>query len=444
MSNTTVPKVSLVESIGQIASPASNVITLGMIARSSLANGAVANTIYDIQSLKQAEYYFGSNWSNARNLVPMIKAAFDEGASRVKAISIGEPTTGNHTFLGADADAGATTITVVSGTQLTSGDTIYIGTNSTYDYEEKRTVNGAPSGNVITLNAALTFAHYSGERVQVITPPVSTDYSTAITEMGMDEDKSLVTCELNDDATTVLMKAMCDDSYTNYYTPCVFIRCVDSDINAAAAIVSAGVANDDRVVLLYPTLKDFNGKTLEGNIVSSAVAGAISKNGIPKLNHNYTQLVNFGNVYARITDYDALINGGVTPIELKNSTIRVVRFITTWLLKNGVLDTTWKEAAVRLNVDYMEKTIQNRLQSLYMQKGNTERTREAIKQTIISALQEFEAQEIIKADATRGLVAYKTPVITTDAGDSTKVNAEIQICPTKPLNFITLNFTIYV
>lgn len=141
---------------------------------------------------------------------------------------------------------------------------------------------------------------------------------------------------------------------------------------------------------------------------------------------------------------DALISGGVTPIELKYNTVHIVRFVTTYTTLNGVSDKTWTEASIRLNVDNIEKTLAQRVQGKFLQSGNTPQARLAIKSETIALLNQYVASGVLVADERTGTPAYLDPVVTTDANDNTKVNVDIQLSPGKPLNFISLNFRIFV
>lgn len=147
---------------------------------------------------------------------------------------------------------------------------------------------------------------------------------------------------------------------------------------------------------------------------------------------------------AKIADIDALISGGVTPIELRFNTIHIVRFVTTYTKLNGVPDATWREASIRLNVDNIQKTLAQRVQAKFLQSGNTPQIRLAIKTEAIAALNQYASSGILVADERTGTPAYLEPVVSTDANDNTKVNVDIQVSPGKPLNFISLNFRVFV
>ena len=550
MSNNLVPKVSITEAVSSLATPQDNLVTIGIIWTSQ---SGTANTVYAISSVSQADAIFGTNYANSAYLMPMIRRAFAEGASSVKAVSIGQPTVKHTAALTADAAAGSDSIEVASlvvpasnevqlltpvdiadggtytitvgakttaaiafgasagtittalstatidtvtcvgtmlttmtltysgamagsaqplftvnvasltklgvrviapiitrvhagnsiGTLVTTGDVVYVGTGSTYQFEERRVVLTAAS-TTIKFTEPLTFKHYLGETASNVTEHESTDYAAAITAMEADEGKSIVVCELNDDATALLIANMCKNSYNNYNTPCVYFRgaeLADTEITVADKAVAM---NSDRGFMIYPLLTDFNGKTVTGGEVAAATAGLISGNGVPRLNHNFSEFSGFGGVTAKIADMDGLLSAGVMPIELKYNSIHIVRFVTTWTLLNGIPDYTRQEGAVRLNVDYIEKAVSKMLQTSYLQKGNTSGVRTAISVAVSGLLTKYTTMDILVADALTNTPAFSTPQVTTDANDRTKVNVDVSVSPGRPLNFINLNFKIYL
>jgi len=550
MTNNLVPKVSITEAVASLAVPQDNLAVIGVIWTSEKGT---ANQVYAISSVSQADAIFGSNYSKGAYLVPMIKKAFQEGASYVKAISIGQPvsagvmpiianaeagedeihvtdiaipaanavqlvtptdiadggtftitvgakttaaiaygatgaaitsalstatidtvtcvgtmlTTMTLTFTGALAGAAqplvvldttlltknsvpvlppvVTTTTVGHGasTGYVAGDVVYLGTGNTYQFEERRVVLSASAGT-IKFTEPLTFKHYIGEIISNVTESESTAYVNAITEMEKDEDKSILVCELNDDDTSDLIQTMCLNSYNNYNTPCVYFRGSELADDETSVKAKAIAMNDDRAFMIYPLLTDFNGKTVSGGECAAAIAGAISGNGVPKLNHNFTELTSFGGVVSRITDMDGLISSGVMPIELKYNSIHIVRFVTTNTLKDGIPDFTRQEGAIRLNMDYIEKAISRDIQSKFLQKGNTSQVRGAMQTAITVLLNNYTSMDILIADSITKTPAFRTPIVTTDNEDRTKVNVDIAVSPGRPLNFITLNFKVYL
>lgn len=443
--NTQVPKVTISEIASSLPVPQANQVVIWIIGTSEKGT---ANKVEKITSVSVAESIFGSNVANWATLVSMIKKAFQEWASVVKAVSIGSPTldaatSGSEGALTADSAAGSTTVTVADATIYSADDIVYLWTGSSYD-EEERLVVATGVGSTLTFTTALKFAHYEWELARIITPKVAGDYTNAINALEQDEDKSIVVCENNASATVTAIRTMCDNSAANYNAPCVYIQGCEIGETATTAIAKAAANNDERVILPFPFLTEFNWRITTGWETAAALAGVIAGNGVPKLNHNFSDFTGFWGVSEKISDMDALLNAGITPIELKYSSIHIVRLLTTRTTTSGVPDSTWKEAAVRLNVDFIEKSIAREVQKRYLQKGNTAQVRDSIKETCKSMLDVFATNNIIIADEVTKMPAYSDPVVTTDSVDSTKVNVDMMISPWKPLNFISLNFKVFI
>lgn len=446
MSNNLVPKLTIKESTESLAIPQNWLTVIWIIGTSE---SGTANVVRTISSVYEAEALFGSKTIYGANLVSMIKKAFSEGAALVKAVSIWAPvlasaTSGSQGTLTADSLAGASTVTVASATIYTTGDEVYLGlSNANYDKEEKLIVQSW-SGTTLTFTTPLKFDHYTGEVARIITPKVASDYTSAITAMEQDEDKNIVICESTISAVETAMITMVTNSYNNYNTPCVYIQAPSASDSESSIVTKAQGFNNSNVILVYPLLTEFNGKTSTSGDTAAAIAGAIAWNGVPKLNHNFTDLVSFGGVKSKITNIDSLISWGVTPIELKFSTIHIVRFVTSKTTTSGVPDYTWREGSIRLNVNFIEKEISKSLQMKFLQKWNTSTVREAIKQDIISFLNIYSSNDILVADERTNTPAFRDPVIAIDPSDSSKINVAVQISPWKPLNFIDLSFKVYI
>jgi len=442
MSNNLVPKVIITEAVQSLAVPRDNQVVIGMIGTSATWT---ANTVYNIASVSQADTIFWGNYSYGATLWLMIRRAFAEWASLIRAVSIWQPTTALlwNDIMSANSLAGADTITVVSTAGFTNWNECYIGTGQTYGFEEKRTIL-AVTPTTIQFTAPLTFPHYIGEIAQEVTAKITTDYDLAIQAMLEDEQKTTVVCELNDNATAVKLEQMCIDSRDKYNTPCVYFRGAEATDDATSIIAKAQAQNSDKVIIWYPLLTDFNWKTVTSWEAAAALCWAIAWNWVPKLNHNFTAFDWFGWVVSKISDMDALISAWVTPIELKYSSIHIVRLVTTSTTTNSVPDKTRQEWAVRLNVDFIEKAITKVLQQKFLQQGNTAQVREAMKAEVSAMLQKYAAMDILVADTATNTPAFREPVVSTDPNDNTKVNVDVEIAPGKPLNFISLNFKVYL
>jgi hypothetical protein len=68
------------------------------------------------------------------------------------------------------------------------------------------------------------------------------------------------------------MKTMTENSTFNYNTPCVFIQGPEDSDDEASIISKGNAANNDRIILTYPLLVDFNGKITTGGETAAALA----------------------------------------------------------------------------------------------------------------------------------------------------------------------------
>jgi hypothetical protein len=134
-----------------------------------------------------------------------------------------------------------------------------------------RTVQSVAT-NVVTLTAPLSFDHVAGESATIVTPKVDADYTSAITAMLPDETKNIIVCEMNSDTTASALKTMCDNSASQYNTPCVYFRGALEADTEGTVITKATTLNSKRVVSFYPLLASFNGSTLSGGETAAAIA----------------------------------------------------------------------------------------------------------------------------------------------------------------------------
>lgn len=94
-------------------------------------------------------------------------------------------------------------------------------------------------------------------------------------------------------------------------------------------------------------------------------------------------------------DYDALILGGVTPIESYGGDTVISRGVTTRTMTDGIYDTTFRELTTILIADEVIPGIRTSLADLFRRAKNTAATREAIRTQVILKLEERVMNEII-------------------------------------------------
>lgn len=449
MTNSLVPRVSVNETfIGASSLLGTGTVVVGVIGTSELGP---QNQVIEITSMGAAETIFGANHSFGAELVSMIRIAFSEGAAVVKAVSIGQPTVVESTTIATAVVAGDTTIDIAAAGTIAAGDFLYVGTGQPGDSTEEKVEVVSLAGTVVTVATPFAFPHAIGLTVTKITPKATADYAAAFDAMEIDEGKVLVVCEANDSATIGdentpgTFAYMIEQSTEDKETMTVGIVGAEWSDDETTISAKASTLNNDRIILVYSNPVDYYGRVYTPGETAAAVAGAISRNGVPKLNHNLTQLQTAFGVRSVITDNDLLIQNGITGIRKKRNKVQIVRFLTTRTQDNaGVPSTKWQEGAIRLNVDQIERACQRRIEDKFLQTGNTPEVREAIKQELISVLSQFASEQVLLPHPLTGAPAFTTPQVFTNPTDDTHVICQMQIAVGKPLNFIDLNFRVVV
>ena len=440
MSNLLRPRVFVNESIQELITPGANPLVVGLIGVSEMGT---ANVFQLFDSIADVEAEYGLNTSKGALLVEMARLAFAEGATEVKLCSIDTPTVADTDALTVAPAAGDSSVTVASNTGYAASDVIYIGSgNAGFAFEERRVVTGISGGTIIQFTGdPLQFDHTTSESVFKVTEPVAGDFTTALGKLELDRDAQLVVIQSDNNTINGNLLTSVGNAYNNQNFM-IALRGMARGTTEAASIIQAAVHDSDFMIQIFPTLTDKNGKYLQGFMGASAVCGAISGRGVPGVNFNLLDLESFGGVEAEIADIDALIDGGVTPIELRDNAIRVVRLMTTSLTLESVPSDLLEEGSVRVNVNHIQRTVQRALEKRFLTAGNTPSTREQIRSTVKNLLREFALSEILVTDEVTGTPGFKDPIVKTDSSNRKQVNVEIEIAPTLPLVFIKLNFRI--
>ena len=113
-------------------------------------------------------------------------------------------------------------------------------------------------------------------------------------------------------------------------------------------------------------------------------ARAAAEPGLPGLAARYSE-----------SEIDALVRGGVTPLESAGGTVSVVRGVTTRTKTGSSPDASWRELSTVLIVDDVIPGIRNSLRARFNRTKNTQQTRGAIRSHVIVELENRLAREII-------------------------------------------------
>ena len=156
---------------------------------------------------------------------------------------------------------------------------------------------------------------------------------------------------------------------------------------AAKLVEHAGKLNSERMVLTAP-----------GDVCTAAAAAAVIAGGSdPSVPVNGAVLKGFSSLGASSDDtqIDTLVTGGVTPLEMVNGEVSIVRGITTRTMTGGAADKTWRELTTVMIVDDVIPSLRDSLRARFVRSKNTAQTRAAIRSQVIVELENKRAAEII-------------------------------------------------
>lgn len=158
---------------------------------------------------------------------------------------------------------------------------------------------------------------------------------------------------------------------------------------AAQLIEHAGKLNSERMVLIAP-----------GGVCQAAAAAAvIAGQSDPSVPVNGAVLAGIESLKETYDDtqIDALVRGGVTPLEGNAGEVSIVRGITTRTTTGGAADGTWRELTTILIVDDVIPTLRNALRARFLRSKNTAQVRAAIRSQVILELENKRTREIIES-----------------------------------------------
>ncbi len=159
----------------------------------------------------------------------------------------------------------------------------------------------------------------------------------------------------------------------------------------------AGELNSERLVLVAPGAVDETGNALSGARCAAAAAGVIAGQSDPAAPLGGAVLGGLAGLTVRYSEseIDALVRGGVTPLECGAGQVSVVRGVTTRTKTGGTADATWRELTTILIVDDVIPGIREALRAKFPRAKNTAQSRSAIRAQVIVELEKRVAQEII-------------------------------------------------
>ena len=160
----------------------------------------------------------------------------------------------------------------------------------------------------------------------------------------------------------------------------------------------AAALNHERMILVGPDVLDADGEQQAAVLGAAALAGLLAAQRDPALPVNGAALQGLGGVAQALeeSEIDAMVRGGVTPLESLGGVLSPVRGITSRTKTGEVSDATWRELTTILIVDDVIPAIRESLRSKFVRSKNTARNRSAIRSQVIVELERKRAAEIIE------------------------------------------------
>lgn len=269
------------------------------------------------------------------------------------------------------------------------------GTEATLWYTYAQAAEDLGSGSEMAELARLLFL---GGAAAVYGVPVKLDtqYEAAIATVEALEDVKLTVCDATD-ATTQKKLADSVETASENRKERVAVLGGAAGETVTQLVARAAELNSERVVLVAPGTLDAEGQALSGARCAAAVAGAIAGLGDPALPLGGAELPGLAGLASRYSEseIDALVRGGVTPLESVGGTVSVVRGVTTRTKTGSAADASWRELSTILIVDDVIPGIRDSLRARFNRAKNTQQSRGAIRSQVIVELENRLAREII-------------------------------------------------
>ena len=263
--------------------------------------------------------------------------------------------------------------------------------------------------------------------------PAGEDYGTAFAAVAGIEDAAVVVCDSTDLAVQQALKAMVLECSSARRERIAVVGGAAGESVGELVQRAAGL-NCERVVLAAPGMGDGSG----GAMCAAAVAGAVAGNTDPALPLGGAQLYGLAGLECGYDDgeIDALVRGGVTPLEALAGSCYVVRGVTTRTTTGGADDAAWRELTTILVVDEVIPGLRNALRAKFSRAKNTAQTRGAIRSQTVMELEKRVAREIIDG--------YEDVAVSALEDDPTVCLVEFAFTVAHGLNQIWLNAHITV
>ncbi len=261
-------------------------------------------------------------------------------------------------------------------------------------------------------------------------------YVTAFAALGEVEDLAVVVCDSEDLSVQQALRESVRVASEGRRER-IGVVGITAD-NIEAYIERAEGLQSERMVLVAPSGVTKLGAAVSGAVTAAAVAGAIAQNTDPSLPLSGATLAELSGLVTRYNDneIDALILGGVTPLEAFAGQVSVIRAVTTRTKTDGSEDATWRELSTILIADTVMSGLRNVVRTQFSRAKNTAQTRDAIRSLVILELENFKAREVIDG--------YQNVTVTQSEESPTVCRVNFSFAVAHALNQIVLTAFILV
>ena len=262
------------------------------------------------------------------------------------------------------------------------------------------------------------------------------DYAGAFAALAGEENVAVMLCDSGELSVQQALRESIADAAANRRERIAVVGAAGE--TAAELVTRAAALNSERMVLVGPDVLDESGAALSSVFGAAALAAAIARENDPAVPLNGAQLRGLTGTAAQYTEneIDALVRGGVTPLESVGGIVSPVRGVTTRTTTAGVADSAWRELTTILIADDVIPGIRSALRKRFARTKNTPQTRGAIRSQTVVELERKLAAEIIDE--------YGEVTVSMDAGDPTTCVVEFGFTVSHGLNRICLTAHISV
>lgn len=224
--------------------------------------------------------------------------------------------------------------------------------------------------------------------------PTTADYQRGFALLEEVENLPLILCDSTDLAVhQALRDSVVAASYARKER--IGVVACPGELSVTEMTAHASEINHERMALVGGYYSESN--PTAGILCAAGVAGLIAMETDPALPLNGLTLLGVPALERNYSDneMDALIVGGVLPLELSSGAVSVVRGVSTRTQTDGVQDYTWRDLSAVLVVDDVIPSLRSALRSKFQRSKNTAQSRGAIRSQVVLELESKLSSEII-------------------------------------------------